>query len=477
MADRVIIVGGGLAGLAAAAGLAVHGVQSVVLESRPRLGGRASSFRDAGSGEFVDNCQHVAMGCCTSFLHFCRLTGLAPFFHTAECLRFIGPDGRVHRFAADRLPAPLHLARAFAGLSYLTWSDKLALALGLRALSAPEAAVELGETFAAWLKRHRQPPRAIRLFWEVVLVSALSESMDRISVPVARKVFVDSFLTNARGWTVEIPTVPLDDLYSGPLQDWLTGHGVEIRASTGVEQVHVANDGSPSAQLRSGETLTANDLIVAVPFFRVLDLLPPALAEHPSIRGVARLESAPITSVHLWFDRPVTDLPHAVFVDRLVQWVFQRERPAVEDSPRSWYCQVVISASRMLAGQSQADVLQRVLAELSQVWPAVAQATLLHSRQVTERRAVFSPLPDSEALRPAQQTPIAGIQLAGDWTQTGWPATMEGAVRSGYLAAQNILRRRGKSVSLLSPDLPVSPLTRALLPLPDPDFLPAATLR
>lgn len=470
MSDSVIIVGGGLAGLAAAAGLAVHGVQSMVLESRPRLGGRASSFQDAGSGEFVDNCQHVAMGCCTNFLQFCRLTGLAPYFRTAECLHFIGPDGRVHRFATDRLPAPLHLARAFAGLSYLSWGDKLALALGLHALADPAAAGERGETFAAWLERHRQPPRAVRRFWEVVLVSALSESLDRISVPIARKVLVDSFLTNANGWTVEIPTVPLDDLYSGPLQHWLIEQRVDLRVSTGVERVHVADDGTPSVELRSGETLTANDVIVAVPFFRVLDLLPPVLAEHPAIRGVAGLESAPITSVHLWFDRPLTDLPHAVFVDRLVQWVFQRERPAVEDSPTSWYCQVVISASRMLAGQPQADVLQRVLAELSQVWPAVGEATLLHSRQVTERRAVFSPLPGSEALRPAQQTPIAGIQLAGDWTQTGWPATMEGAVRSGYLAAQNILRRRGKSVALLQPDLPVSPLTRSLLPICDPDL-------
>lgn len=470
MSDSVIIVGGGLAGLAAAAGLAVHGVQSVVLESRPRLGGRASSFQDAGSGEFVDNCQHVAMGCCTNFLHFCRLTGLAPYFRTAECLHFIGPDGRDHRFAADRLPAPLHLARAFAGLSYLGWSDKLALALGLRALADPAAGVEHGETFAAWLERHRQPPRAVRRFWEVVLVSALSETLDRISVPIARKVFVDSFLTNANGWTVEIPTVPLDDLYSGPLLQWLIGQGVEVRVSTGVERVHVADDGTPSVELRSGERLVAKDAIVAVPFFRVLDLLPPVLADDPAIRGVSELEAAPITSVHLWFDRPVTDLPHAVFVDRLVQWVFQRERPAVEGSPRSWYCQVVISASRMLAGQSQADVLRQVLAELSQVWPAVAQAALLHSRQVTERRAVFSPLPGSEALRPAQQTLVPGIQLSGDWTQTGWPATMEGAVRSGYLAAENILRRRGQSGLLLQPDLPVSPLSRALLPICDPDL-------
>ena len=465
MSDAVVIVGGGLAGLAAAAGLATQGVRSILLESRPRLGGRASSFEDAGTGEFVDNCQHVAMGCCTAFLHFCEQTGLAPFFRPAEALHFVGPDGRTHRFAAGRWPAPLHLAGAFAGLSYFGWQDRLAIARGLKALAAPANREDRGETFAAWLARQRQPATIVRRFWEVVLVSALSESLDRISVPGARKVFVDSFLAHRDGWRVEIPTVPLDDLYSGPLTQWLTGHGVDVRVAAGVQQVAVGTERALAVTLRSGEVLTADDVVVAVPWHRVLDLVPKEIAAEPALRAAAELEAAPITSVHLWFDRPVTDLPHAVFVDRLVQWVFHRERPAEGALPGSWYCQAVISASRVLAGQSQLEILKQVRAELAAVWPAVAEAQLLHSRQVTEKRAVFSPLPGSDALRPVQQSSLSGLQLAGDWTRTGWPATMEGAVRSGYLAAENILRRRGLPARLLPPDLPVSWLSRLLFGL------------
>jgi squalene-associated FAD-dependent desaturase len=500
---QVVIVGGGLAGLACAAALAEQRVGVTVLESRPRLGGRASSFHDAESDTWIDNCQHVSMGCCTNFQHFCRQTGLDDFFRAEPALYFVGPKGRIHRFAAGPWPAPLHLAGAFSRLSYLSWSDKLALARGLKALvQEPGRGGPVSESFTQWLQRHEQPLNAVRYFWQVVLVSALSESLDRISVEAARKVFVDGFLSHREGWRVHIPTVPLEELYGGRLTQSLTERGVELRLLTAAQSLEMSDQRINGVRLKSGEVVSGGEFVIAVPHHRVLSLLPAEIATHPQLAGVNRLESAPISSLHLWFDRPIMDLPHAVFVDGLCQWVFNRAQLAsdrtvlsgslslipmgervrvrgrsLSDTPltlssadggegtgeaRTHYYQIVISASRDVVNRDSADVLQQVLAELAAVWPAVKSAELLHSRQVTEHRAVFSPLPGSEELRPLQQSPISNLQFAGDWTRTGWPATMEGAVRSGYLAAENVLRRLSLPAAVLQPDLSPSSLFRWL---------------
>ena len=494
---RIVIAGGGLAGLAAAVALTERGLPCEVLESRPRLGGRASSFLDPVSGMSIDNCQHVSLGCCTNFRHFCETTGLAEFFRREATLHFIGPEGRVDQFSASSLPAPFHLAGAFARLSYLTWHDKFWLARGLKALARGVTAEERRLPFSEWLARHGQTPVAISRFWQVVLVSALSESLDRIDVEHARKVFVDTFLAHRDGWFVEIPTVPLDDLYGGRLTEWLISRGTTIRLQTAVERIEIEEGRVSVARMSSGETVGGDEFILALPFFRVRSVLPESLAAHRDLTGIERLEAAPISSVHLWFDRPITELPHAVLVDRLCQWMFnrtalgtafvptsfntnpQRERshskdtdirthiagwcPETTATSNGFYYQIVISASRELAGQSREAILAQVLAELTSIWPETARATLLHSRQVTEHRAVFSPLPGVDALRPTQQSPIANLQFAGDWTQTGWPATMEGAVRSGYLAAANVLARLGRPESVVRPDLPVGIWSRLLM--------------
>ncbi len=491
---RIVIAGGGLAGLAAAVALTERGLPCEVLESRPRLGGRASSFLDPTTDSYIDNCQHVSLGCCTNFRHFCQTTGLAEFFRREATLYFIGPNGKVDPFSATSLPAPLHLAGAFARLSYLSWRDKFALARGLRALACSGAtgeglrspvisqntggskqppvapgirADERGLPFSEWLARHGQTRAAIDRFWHVVLVSALSETLDRIDVEHARKVFVDTFLAHRDGWFVEIPTVPLEELYGGRLTEWLTSRGTTIRLQAAVERIELAGDRVVGARLSSGEVVAGDEFIVALPFFRVRSILPESLAAHPDLAGIERLAAAPISSVHLWFDRPITELPHAVLVDRLCQWMFNRTALGTNrEATGEHYYQIVISASRELAGQSREAILSQVLAELTAVWPETARATLLHSRQVTEHRAVFSPLPGVDESRPGQQSPLGNLQLAGDWTRTGWPATMEGAVRSGYLAAANVLARLGRAEIVLQPDLPVGKLSRLLMGVP-----------
>ncbi len=448
--------------MAAAAALAPVGHRVTLLESRPRLGGRASSFVDQTTGTTIDNCQHVNLGCCTNFQHFCRTTGIADGLQTEPAITFIGPNNRPHTLAASPLPAPLHLLPSFARLSYLTWYDKWRLAWGLRALAHRRFAGS-NELMSEWLRRHRQTPQAIERVWQVVLVSALSESLNRITVHDARKVFVDAFLANRHGWELQIPTLPLDTLYTQRVGNWLKGQGVEVRLSTGVSRLLIEGDRAVEVELRDGSRLRADEIILAVPSFSLKSILPESLATHPQIAALNQLEWAPISSVHLWFDRSIMPLPHATFVDRLSQWIFHRGAVTQPDGTSAEYYQVVISASRQLEGREQSDIIREVLNELATVWPIVETARVINSRVVTEHKACLSMLPGNTILRPTSQSPIKNVAFAGDWTATGWPSTMEGAVRSGYLAAETVTRRLGEPHHFLQPDLPVSWLSRVML--------------
>ena len=463
---RVVIVGGGLAGLAAAAALGTRGCRVTLLESRPRWGGRASSFTDQATGETIDNCQHVAMGCCTNFFAFCRQVGIDGFFRREQQLYFFDPEGRCSRFHAVGLPVPLHLAPALMRLSYLTLREKMQLSFGLRALARSSAKEGESENFAHWLARHGQSPRLCERFWHVVLVSALSETLDRIHVAAARKVFVDGFLRNHHGWEVWIPTASLDELYGGRLAGWMQEQGIDARLQAGVKNVLIIDGHVAGVELRSGERIDADAIILAVPPDRVSGLLPESIRDDSFWQTPAKLESAPISSVHLWFDRPITELPHATFVGRLSHWLFNRSsiRDA-ETAETSAYYQVVISASRGLEGRTQDDIIREVMEDLAIAWPAARDAKLQHGRLVTEHKAVISMLPGVEELRPSQVTPIANLFLAGDWTRTGWPGTMEGAVRSGWLAAEAVLRHLQRPEPILQPDLPTAPLSKLLFGL------------
>ncbi len=469
----VIIIGGGLAGLAAAAGLASRGVACRLLESRQQLGGRASSFIDPTNGEELDNCQHVSMGCCTNLAHFCETIGAGPYFRREKSLTFIGPTGRSTVMRADPLPAPLHLLPSLASLHWLSWGERLRLLLGLSSLLRTPSAKLRGIKLSDWLAEHHQSERICSGFWHLVLVSALSETLDRIDASYARKVLLDGFAKNRTGWEVLIPTVSLTDLYDKFAAEWLSSRGVRIDRSTAVESLHGDSERITHIATRTGEEIPVEEVIVAVPPYRLLPMLEAGgRVAFRSAKGrsfaeqkatLAALETAPIASVHLWFNRPLTNLPHAVLVDRLSQWMFNRSTPG-EPTDEGWYCQVVISASRDVESLGSEATIAKVADELRSIWPETRDAQLIRGRLVVERRAVFSVTPGIDAIRPVQQSPIPNLQLAGDWTQTGWPATMESAVRSGYLAAENVLRRLGRPAPLLQSDLPSVWLARWAFP-------------
>ncbi len=412
------------------------------------------------------------MGCCTNLAHFCEAIGAGPYFRREKSLTFIGPTGRSTVMRAAPLPAPLHLFPSLASLHWLTWGERLRLLLGLSSLMRTPSSKLRGVNLSNWLEQHHQSKRICSGFWHLVLVSALSETLDRIDAAYARKVLLDGFAKNRTGWEVLIPTVSLTRLYDELAAEWLTSRGVRIDRSTPVESLHGDGERITHVTTRTGEVVPVEDVIVTVPPYRLLPLLEAGTVAFFSEKGrsfaeqkatLAALETAPIASVHLWFDRPLTELPHAVLVDRLSQWMFNRSTPG-ELSDEGWYCQVVISASRDVEALGSEATVATVADELRAIWPEARDAQLIKGRLVVERRAVFSVTPGIDAIRPTQQSPIPNLQLAGDWTQTGWPATMESAVRSGYLAAENVLQRMNRPAPLLQPDLPTVWLSRLLFP-------------
>jgi squalene-associated FAD-dependent desaturase len=445
---RVAIVGGGLAGLAAAAALAEAGIDSVVLEARRHVGGRAASFEDPVSGGLVDACQHVAMGCCTNFLDLCRRTGLADALRRDRTLSFIGPDGRRADCTPSRLlPAPLHLAPLLLGMRHFTLREKAALARGMVQLARPAADGET-RTALAWLRGVGQPDAVIRLFWQPVLESALGESIDLVSRAAARKVAVDGFLAHRDAADLLVPTEPLGTLFGTRLAGWLRTHGVTVRTGTAATGFH--RDGERIVAVRCGaESVPCAAAIVALPWRQASRLVPDVVPVADE-----RLVGSPITAVHLWFDRDVIDVPHAVLVGRVSQWVFRGDSAG--------HCQVVISASRGLLDGDRERLRDTVVAELRDIFPPARDARVLDTRVVTDPTAVLSVRPGVEAVRPGPCTAVANLFLAGDWTATGWPSTMEGAIRSGRAAAEAAARPLGRPVKALVADLPRGPLVRLL---------------
>jgi squalene-associated FAD-dependent desaturase len=444
----VVVLGGGLAGLAAATALAPRGFRVTVLESRNRLGGRASSFTDVASGQLIDTCQHVSMGCCTNLAHFCRTVGVDRWLRREAILHFMTPDGRVSAFGAGSWPAPFHLAGSFLRAHFLTPAEKLRVAWGLACLRLTSA--EGDSPFGDWLRRHGQTPRMIRRFWGLVLVSALNEVPERVGLRYARKVFVDGFMRHRRGFELELPTVPLGRLYGEELSSWLLRHGVDVRLNSACTALGVVDRKVRSITLRDGSALTADWYIAALPADRLLDILSADIIKgNEYFAPMRQLQTSPIVSVHVWFDRPITALPHVVLVDSVGQWLFNRG----ETAPGEHYVQVIVSAARQLRDAGNDETLRLVLGELRQLFPAAAAAQVRRAKVVTEHAATFSAVPGVDRWRPIQKSPIGNLFLAGDWTQTGWPATMESAVRSGYLAAMALLERLGRKEMLLQPDL------------------------
>jgi squalene-associated FAD-dependent desaturase len=463
--QSVTVIGGGLAGLSAACALADSGYHVRLLERRPYVGGRASSYEHPGTGEVIDNCQHVLIGRCTNLIDLYRRLDALDAIRWYDHFTFIEPGGRRTLLKPSFLPAPLHTSLSFLGAHAFSFVDKLAIARGMSAFftGIPE---DSEENFADWLRRHGQTPRAIQRFWHPVLVSALNEDLDRISVKYAGKVFRESFLLSPEAGRMGIPGIPLSDLYGRAL-DYLRARGGEVHLRTSVDAIENVDPEEPEIGwlVRSGDQTFVSDAVVLALSFEALASLLPALPRNPESEDLAanlsQFEHSPITGIHLWFDREITELEHAVLLDSTIQWLFNKSKlqPAHRTQQGS-YIELVVSSSKSLVPMQRQEIIDLALRELGQFFPEVNSAKLEKAAVVKEVRATYSVRPLLDRIRPGPESPWPGIYLAGDWTATGWPSTMEGAVRSGYLAAETLTRTSGEAKQFLVPDLPHSGLMR-----------------
>jgi squalene-associated FAD-dependent desaturase len=432
---QVVVVGGGLAGLAAGLQAADAGARVTLLERRPRLGGATHSFR---RGELeVDNGQHVFLRCCTAYRGFLRRLGVEHRTVLQERLDVpvIAAGGSTGRLRRSALPAPLHLAGALAGYRLLPPLDRaraVRAALALRRVRPDDPAAD-AVSFGSWLAARGQRPVAVERLWELLTVAALNARAAEASLALAATVVRRGLLAQPAAADIGWSAVPLSRLHAEPAVRELRRLGAEVRCGAVVEAVRPTGAGF-CVETRSGPVL-ADAVVLAVPNDAVGDLLPAGALADP--QSPARLGTAAILNVHVVYDRPVTRLPFLAAVDSPVQWVFDRTRSS--GLQRGQYLAISVSAADAEVTRPAEALRERYLPALSRLLPAAAAAGVVDSFVTREPAATFRQSPGVGALRPGARTGIPRLALAGAWTHTDWPATMEGAVRSGRRAAQVVL--------------------------------------
>jgi squalene-associated FAD-dependent desaturase len=468
----VAIAGGGLAGLAAACALSDAGFRVTLYEKRPFLGGRASSYEHPGTSEVVDNCQHVLFRLCTNLVEFYGRIGVANQIRWFDRMNFIEPGGRISVMKSSLLPAPMHTAPSFFRFSFLSVADKLAITRALARLTMVTQR-DTGQSFQQWLDQHGQTKTAVSLFWRPILVSALSEDLERISISSAAQVIRES-MRSRPARQMGVPMIPLTDLYSAA-GDYVRARGGEIHFRCSLESFATEKTG---VRVRVADSEPTFDyLIAALPFDALSRVLPEAPASVGLREKIGHFENSPITGIHLWFDQQISDLDHAVLLDRTIQWMFHKSRlqpmrtqesaaPAARAgvgpsrAENGSYIELVVSSSKTLIEKSRREIVELALGEVREFFPAARAASVVKSTVIKEINATYSPRPGIDAHRPAATTEWPRVFLAGDWTATGWPATMEGAVRSGYLASEALTRQARTPAQYISPDLPATGLMR-----------------
>ncbi len=450
MTEKTIaVIGGGLAGLAAAVELKQRASQLdvVLFEAKQATGGRAGSFVDPRTESLIDYCQHVAMGCCTQFLRLMDDAGIADQFTRYRELTFMSLTARPLRYHKPWwLPTPLHLIPFFLQLPHLSLRQKLVIARAMASLIRTPSETLRQTTATWWLQQHGQSQEMIEMFWDVVVASALGETCERVAMHAVQKVFQDGFLASHSASDVYVPKLPLRQLISEHLTTYVQSLGVDIRLGQMVKELQSDQASPGRLRLRAGDQWHTFDAVIIATPAHAMARLVKSIAD-PKLQALAgqleQVNYSPITGIHLWFDRPIMTLPHAVFLGTLAQWAFRDPTQAPEstsaDCVSEHYVQVVISASHDLRQREPAAIVEQIEQELKQFFPQAAESKLLRWRVVTDPHAVYSLSPEVERLRPSCQTACAQLLLAGDFVQTGWPATMEGAVISGQQAAAQLL--------------------------------------
>src|SRR6266446_855577 len=405
----VAVTGGGLAGLAAACALADSNFRITLFERRPYLGGRASSYEHPGTGEVVDNCQHVLFRVCTNLVEFYRRIGVEDKIRWFDEMTFIEPGGRASVMRASPLPAPLHTAPSFLRFPFLDAKDKLAISRAIAALTLTSQP-DNGRSFLDWCQRHGQTNNAIERFWKPILVSALSEDLDLTSISYAAQVVRES-MKSPEARHMGVPTIPLTDLYNAA-GDYIRARNGQIHFRTSIayltpSESRVTVRTRTQVDYREGQVADVFDYLIAALPFDVLDRILIDTPESAPLREkISHFETSPITGIHLWFDRQITDLDHAVLLDRTIQWMFHKSRLLATRAPSNAeagsYIELVVSSSKSLIDKSRAEIVDLALKEVREFFPAARAATLIKSTVIKEVHATYSPRPGIDTHRPPQ---------------------------------------------------------------------------
>lgn len=465
---ELLVIGGGLAGLSCAVALSGAGFIVHVLERRPYIGGRASSYKHPGTGETIDNSQHALLGCFTNLVDFYQRLGVAGKINWTNRITFIEPGGRRSTLKPGPLPAPMHSGPSFLSAPMLSIADKVGISNALRKLVHGPLDEET-RTFGDWLRDEEQTPVAIEHFWRPILVSALNDEPDNVSIKYGTHLFYESLLKSPQAGSMGVSTVPLTELYQRAIT-LLQDRGSALHLRTPVEFLKYDDSRRRWRAETMVESFEGDAVVFAVPFQAMRKFVAnvSAAAQSSAIQQFAQkldqFQTAPITGIHLWLDRVITDLPLAALLDSPLQWIFQKSRlqPETRASVQGSYVELVVSHSVEMVNMSRQQLLDLALSELPRFFPAMYGANVLKSVVVKEVNATFRVPAGIDQFRPSQIGPWKNSFLAGDWTATNWPSTMESAVRSGYLAAEAVCTAAGKSAQFLQPDLPATGIMRLL---------------
>jgi len=437
-----LVVGGGLAGIAAACNLADAGVRVRLVEKRPFLGGRAYSWTDEATGLEVDNGQHVFLGCCTEYIAFLKQLGVWRQAHQQKSLnvRVIDKVWGESALRASPLPAPAHLLPSLLRFRSLSPAEK-ALAMyafaRIRSLNRAKHPELDSITLEEWLREKRQSKHAIRSLWNLVIQPTLNDDMSRVSADLGLMVFQEAFLRSRNGANVGWSKVGLSTLLGGAARRYIEESGGEIRLGAVLDAVEV-DGGALSRAVVDGDDERADIYVLALPPNQLLAALPQALRTDNFFSRAGQLKTSPIVNVHLWYDRSVWDGEFAAFLNTPLQWAFNKSKLWGQEGDGQ-YIDISLSGAHDFVDLPTSEIVQMFRKEMDALFPAARGAEITRALVVKQRDATFAALPGTASLRPSQRSPISNLFLAGDWTDTGWPATMESAVRSGRLAASGAL--------------------------------------
>ncbi len=445
---HAVVIGAGFAGLSAAVALAERGVRVTVLEGKPAPGGRAYSFAEPDTGDFVDNGQHVLMGCYGETLDFLKRIGAYDqlVFHEDLEIEMLAGPGRSAILKTARLPGPLHMTAALLGYRHLSITERIAaMRGGIRMLVMRRfAGGELRRlTVAQLMDRLGQSEHARRCFWYPMSIATLNDEPQSSSAQLFAEVLKRAFFSRRRDSAFVYSRVGLSDLYCTGAERVIERGGGSVVAHSSVEMLEFGDRGRvASVRLRDGRRIEASDFISAVPAPQLLRFLPENAVADPFFSRFTGLSSSPIICVHVWLDREVTNSPFIGFIGTTTQWLFNKRRIfAQRGEAHPGYLSFVISGARKLVDRSSREILDIVINDLHAMIPASREARVVKSLVLKEKNATMAPDLRSHELRPAAKTPIANFFLAGDWIQTGLPATIESAVISGRAAAAAVCGR------------------------------------